>query len=44
VEEIKKVLSALSKEELLSLCASLLFSTLVNLATLNNLVKEFDKQ
>mgnify|MGYP001402938475 CR=1 FL=1 len=43
MNEIKKILSALSKEELLSLCASLLFSTLVNLTDLSKLLNEAKK-
>lgn len=44
MEEIKKILSALSKDELLSLCASLLFNTLVTATDLAKSLAIFDKK
>ena len=44
MEEIKKILSALSKEELLTLCASLLFNTLVNITDLSKMINLLDKK
>jgi hypothetical protein len=43
MEEIKKFLRLMSKEELVSLCASMMFTSLVNAVELSKALATYDK-